>query len=106
MIDSSVVIDSSETYRVQFFALGSNLTAALIEVSSGDVVSFVSTVDGLYSSGAAGVLVETEYDGFDNPVAPIVGSFDEVQAVPEPSMALLVGFGVGALAALGRRRVA
>ena len=99
-------IDSNETYRIQFFALGSNLTAALTEVSTGDLVSLVSTVDGFYSSGVAGVLVETEYDGFDNPVAPIIGSFDEVQAVPEPSMAVLLSCGVGALALLGRRRMA
>jgi hypothetical protein len=106
VVDSSVAIDSNEAYRIQFVALGSNLTAALTEVSTGDLVSLVSTVDGFYPSGVAGVLVETEYDGFDNPVAPIIGSFDEVQAVPEPSMAMLIGCGVGALALLGRRRMA
>lgn len=101
-IDFSVVIDSNETYRVQFFALGSNLIAGLFEVSSGNRVSLVSAVDSLYSSGIAGVLVETEYDGSDNPVGPIVGSFDDVQAVPEPSMMVLIVYGVGVLMLLGR----
>ena len=50
--------------------------------------------------GVAGILVETEYDSNDFPVAPIVGTFDDVFAVPEPSFALLIAFGVLGLASL------
>jgi hypothetical protein len=45
-------------------------------------VSMLATVYALYSSGIAGILVETEYDFLDFPVGPIIGSFDDVVAVP------------------------
>jgi hypothetical protein len=80
--------------------------AGLTEVSSGDLVSMLATVDALYSSGVAGILVETEYDFLDFPVGPIIGSFDDVVAVPEPSMMTLIGCGVGGLVLLRRRRPA
>jgi hypothetical protein len=105
--DTSVVIDPNETYRVQFFLLGSNLTARLIALSTGQIVSTLTTVDSLYSTGVAGILVETEYniDGF--PLGPIVGTFDNVRGLPEPSLVSLIGCGAGMLALLGgnaRRR--
>jgi hypothetical protein len=80
--------------------------AGLTEVSSGDLVSMLATVDALYSSGVAGILVETEYDFLDFPVGPIIGSFDDVAEVPEPSMMSLIGCGVGGLVLLRRRRPA
>ena len=103
-VDTSVVIDANESYRVQFALLGSSLTAWLIEISTGDTVSMISAVDALYATGVSGVLVETEYDINDFPVAPIIGTFDNVQAVPEPSMLSLIGSGVGSLLVLGRRK--
>jgi len=33
-------------------------------------------------------------------VAPIIGTFDDFEAVPEPSMLSLIGWGVGALVML------
>jgi hypothetical protein len=103
--DTSVAIDPNEAYRVQFFLLGSSLTAQLTEVSSGDILSTIAAVDSFYASGIAGVLVETEYDFDDFPVAPIIGTFDNVQAVPEPSIVNLIGWGVGALLLFQRRRL-
>jgi hypothetical protein len=102
-IDTSIIIDPSETYRIEFFLRGSNLTAGLTETSTGDLVSLVSAVDAFYSSGVAGILVETEYDFNDFPLAPIIGTFDDVEAVPEPSAISLLGWGVGALVLLRRR---
>jgi hypothetical protein len=81
------------------------LTAQLTEVSSGDILSIIAAVDSFYASGVAGVLVETEYDFDDFPVAPIIGTFDNVQAVPEPSIVSLIGWGVGALLLFQRRRL-
>ena len=101
--DTSIVIDRNETYRIEFFLLGSSLTARLIETSSGDPLSTIFAVDALYSSGIAGILVETEYDSNDFPVAPIIGTFDDVEAVPEPSTVSLLGWGVGALLVIRRR---
>ncbi len=101
--DSSIVIDSNETYRVELYLIDTYQYARLIEVSSGDVVSTLSAADIFYSSGFAGLLVETEYAGV-TPVAPIVGTFDNVTAVPEPSMLSMLGCGVGGLMLLGRKR--
>ena len=58
------------------------------------------------ASGVEGVLVETEYNFLAFPVGPIIGSFDDVVAVPEPSMMSLIGRGVGGLVLLRRRRPA
>jgi len=46
------------------------------------------------------LLVETEFAFDDTPVAPIIGTFDDFEAVPEPSMLSLIGWGVGALVML------
>jgi len=99
-VDFTVSIDPSRAYRVQFFLLGSNLVARLIDQSTGELLSTITGIDFLYSSGVAGILVETEYDSNDFPVAPIVGTFDDVSAVPEPSFAFLIAFGVLGLASL------
>ena len=102
--DFSVMIDPSKAYRVQFFLLGPNLVARLIDASTGEVLSTITASDGLYSSGVAGVLVETEYDLNDFPVAPIVGTFDDIIALPEPSFGALMAIGGMGLALLDRRR--
>jgi len=104
--DPGVAIDPGEPYRVQFFLLGSTLVARLLDGTTGELLSTLVAVDGLYASGFAGVLVETAYDGFDNPIAPIVGTFDDVSAVPEPSAGALLAsglLGLGALSRLSRR---
>ncbi len=104
-IDDTVAIDPGETYRVQLYALGTNLTARLIETSTGETLSLITSSDSLYTSGFAGILVETEYDALDVPVGPILGTFDDVLAVPEPASATAVLCGFGATLLLGRRRV-
>lgn len=104
VVDATVLIDPSESYRIQFFLLGANLIARLIEVSTGETLSTITALDGLYSSGVAGILVETAYDVDDFPVAPIVGTFDDVQAVPEPSLSILIGWGGGLLGLMRLRR--
>jgi hypothetical protein len=101
--DSSIVIDPNETYRVELYLIDRYQFARLIEVSSGEVVSTLTANDSFYTGGVSGLLVETEYSGV-TPQAPIVGTFDNVEAVPEPSLGILVGFGVAGLALLGRSR--
>ncbi len=103
-VDSSIVIDPNETYSVQFFLLGSNLTARLLAGSTAEILSTVTATDAFYSSGFAGVLVETEYDLNDFPVAPIIGTFDNVQALPEPSLSSLIGPGIVMLVLISRKR--
>ena len=106
VIDTSVVIDRDEIYRVEFVLLGSDLNAQLTVNSTGEVLSTIGVVDSDYTSGVAGLLVETEFDIDEYPVAPIVGTFDDVWAVPEPSLMSLIGWGVVVLAMLQRRRLA
>jgi hypothetical protein len=101
-VDETLTIDPNATYRVQFFLIGSNLVARLIEGSTGELLSTLSAVDGVYTSGVTGVLVETQYDLLDNPVAPIVGTFDDVEALPEASAATLLA--CGSLGLLGAAR--
>jgi len=101
--DPTVVIDSNETYRVEFLLIDAYLFARLTETSSGDVVSTLMAQDNFYTSGFSGLFVETEYDGVD-PVAPAIGSFDKVQAVPESSMVGMLFWGGGGLALLWRKR--
>ena len=103
-IDSSVTIDPSETYKIQLFLIGSNQIARLIEVSTGTLLSTITSTDALYTSGFAGILVQTEYDIDDNPVGPIAGSFDNIRAVPEPALVSLLGWGIAGLTALARRK--
>jgi hypothetical protein len=103
--DTSVAIDSGETYRVEFLLIESYLFARLIEITSGDTVSTLMAEDNFYASGFSGLLVETEYAG-TTPVAPIIGTFDNVQAVPEASIMSLLGWGVGGLVLIRRRKLA
>ncbi len=100
--DGSLLIDPNEPYRVQFFLLGTDLVARLIDASTGELLSTINTVDGVYVSGIGGVLVETAYTSGGAPVAPIIGTFDDVMAVPEPSFAALIGCGGGGLVLFGR----
>lgn len=102
-IDSAVVIDPNESYRVAFGLVGSNMAAQLFD-ESGANVSTIGTVDGLYTSGVSGVLVETAYNGF-NPIGPIVGTFDDVEAVPEPSGGVALTAGAALLTLLARARI-
>lgn len=100
--DTSVVIDANETYRVDLFLVDDYQYARLVEVSSGDTVSVLGSEDNFYASGFGGLIVETEYAGV-TPVGPIVGTFDDVQAVPEPTMLHFLCWGVAGVALLGRR---
>jgi len=105
-VDTSVLIDRDEIYRVEFVLFGSDLSAQLTVNSTGEVLSTITVADFEYASGVAGILVETEFDIDDFPVAPIIGTFDDVWAVPEPSMGSLIAWGVGALVMFQRRRLA
>jgi hypothetical protein len=102
--DTTLVIDPGATYYVEFLLVGSSLTAQLFDASGTTLLSTISGVDGFYGSGVSGVLVETAYDAFDNPVGPIVGTFDDVEAVPEPSQWLLLSAGMILLTLFYRRR--
>ncbi len=102
--DDGVAIDPGETYRVEFSLIGSTLSARLRDASSGSLLSTISTVDPNLGSGLAGLLVETGYDAGQNPLAPVVGTFDSVVVVPEPGWQALAASGGAALAGLARRR--
>ena len=104
VVDTSVLIDRDEIYRVEFVLLGSDLSAQLTLNSTGEILSMITVADSDYANGVAGLLVETEFASDDTPVAPIIGTFDDIWAVPEPSMGSLIGWGVGALVMLQRRR--
>jgi hypothetical protein len=105
-IDGGLTIDSNSSYQVEFELTGSSLTARLFDGSGTTLLSTISALDSFYTSGVSGVLVETAYDPFDNPVAPIVGTFDDVQAVPEPTGSVMLMAGGGFLSLLARRRSA
>jgi hypothetical protein len=102
-VDATVGISPSATYYVEFSLIGSSLTAQLFDASGTTLLSTINGVDGLYGSGVSGVLVETAYDGFGNPVGPIVGTFDDVEAVPEPSLSVLLVAGFAVLTFLTRK---
>ncbi len=103
-VDDTLVIDPNETYRVQLYAAGSSLTARLIATSTGETLSLLTATDSQYTSGFSGILVETAYDSQDFPVAPIVGTFDDVSAVPEPSGSVSILCGAAVLLMLRRGR--
>jgi hypothetical protein len=103
-VDSTVAIDPNSTYLVDFLLVGSSLTAQLWDASGTTLLSTIGAVDGFYDSGVSGLLVETAYDLHDNPVGPIVGTFDDVVAVPEPSGAMQLTAGVVLLALLSHAR--
>ncbi len=104
-VDTTVPIDPSQSYRVEFFVVGTNLTAFLRDATTGQILSSLAVSDSSYSSGLSGILSETAYDASDNPVGPVVGTFDDVEAVPEPGAAALLGSGLLAIAwREGRRR--
>jgi hypothetical protein len=102
-LDLSVAIDANETYEIQLFLLGSNVVGRLIDASSGQILSTITAIDALYGSGVGGVLVETEYIG-DIPVGPVIGTFDNVRAVPEPSAVPLIGVGTLGVVCLATSR--
>jgi hypothetical protein len=90
---------------IQFFLVGSRLTARLIDGSTRAVLSTITAQDASFAAGVAGLLVETRYDATLHPVAPIVGTFDAVEAVPEPSgPGLATGLAVGSAALFSARR--
>lgn len=100
VVDDTVTLDPGRAYHIQFFLIGSTLTARLLDASTRQLLSTISVSDSSYAAGFAGLLVETAYDASLFPVAPIVGSFDNVEAVPEPETAVLWATGVLALAGL------
>ncbi len=104
--DDAVAIDPGTTYRIEFHLIGSTLSARLRDTSTGVLLSAISVVDTSFASGLAGLLVETDYDVGLNPVAPVVGTFDAVVVVPEPSLMALVAAGAIAVAGLKYRRIA
>ena len=105
VVDAAVSIDPFRTDHIQFFLIGSTLTARLLDASTRQLLSTISVSDSTFAAGAAGVLVETAYDASLFPVAPIVGSFDDVEAVPEPETAAFWASGVLALVGLVRGSV-
>lgn len=100
VVDDSLSLDPNATYHIQFFLLGSTLAARLLDADTRAILSTIYVIDGHFTSGGAGVLVETAYQ-VGIPVAPIIGTFDDVEAVPEPGYgsALVVG-----VLAIGFRR--
>lgn len=104
VVDDSLAIDPGRTYRIQLFLIGSRLTARLLDATTRELLSTISVTDALYASGRAGILVETRYVG-GVPAGPIVGTFDDVEAVPEPSGPAPLALAAAALAlvAAGRR---
>lgn len=104
-LDDTVSIDPGTTYHIQFFLVGSTLTARLLDATTRTLLSTITVVDGSYAAGAAGLIVETDYDGLLNPVAPVVGTFDSVAAVPEPGGAIALAIGsLGVFRLAGRAR--
>ena len=102
--DVGLALDPAETYVVVFSIEGATLRASLVEAATSDVLSTLSATDFNYASGVSGIQVQTGYDPFDNPVGPIVGTFDNVSAVPEPGFALGLGLPLAALAVAARTR--
>jgi hypothetical protein len=102
-VDATLVLDPGLRYRAEFDLIGSNLVARLYDSSGTSLLSTINAVDSSYSSGVSGILVETEYDGLDNPVGPIVGTFDNVQSVPEPDTAWMILAGSGLLMLAARK---
>ncbi|MFO0688498.1 MAG: hypothetical protein U0900_07310 [Myxococcota bacterium] len=105
VVDDSLSIDRGRTYRIQFFLVGTTLTARLLDASTRALLSTIHVTDSSYASGGAGILVETRYQA-GVPVGPIVGTFDDVEAVPEPAGATALAMATALLGALaaGRRR--
>jgi len=104
-VDSSVSIDPNATHVVQLWVLGSTLTARLLDASTREILSTLFTTDASYTSGVSGILVETNYDFADSPIGPIVGTFDEVEALPEPGFAVLLSAGFCFLLSVSARSV-
>jgi hypothetical protein len=102
-IDDALLLDPNATYHIQFFLIGSSLTARLLDGTSHALLSTLSVNDARFASGRCGLLVETAYQA-GAPIAPIVGTFDEVEALPEPSPGSAIAATCLALLALGRRR--
>jgi hypothetical protein len=102
LISAAVSINRSRSYHIQFFLIGSRLTARLLDASTRQLLSTITVSDSNLAAGVAGVLVETAYDGSFSPIAPIVGTFDNVQAVPEPEANVCWAMGVLALVGLAR----
>lgn len=102
VVDASVAIDPDRTYRIEFFLVGSALTARLLDASTHALLSTISAVDATHASGSVGLIVQTAYDMDLAPVAPVVGTFDSVEVVPEPGGALAIAPAVLGLLALGR----
>ncbi|MEM9176505.1 MAG: hypothetical protein AAGC67_14880 [Myxococcota bacterium] len=86
--DPGLGLDPNANYVVLFWLDGASLNAALVDAATSEVLSNLSATDFNYASGVSGVLVQTAYDVFDVPVGPIVGTFDNVRAVPEPRFAI------------------
>jgi hypothetical protein len=109
LVASLVALDPLRTYRIHFYLIGSSLTARLFDAATGSLLSTLHVDDTRFAAGVAGLLVETGYDASGNPVAPIVGTFDDVKVVPEPLGRALAWTGVFAfalLAGLSARRAA
>lgn len=104
LVASPVPILRSTTYHIQFFLIGSRLTARLLDATTRTLLSTITVLDTSFASGAAGLIVETAYDAGLDPVGPVVGTFDSVRVVPEPGAAPLIGSGVMLLVARGRMR--
>lgn len=102
--DVGLALDPAETYVVVFWIEGAVLRASLVEASTSDVVSTLSATDFSYASGVSGVLVQTAYDPFDNPIGPIVGTFDNVSAVPEPGFTFGLALSLAGLAGAARAK--
>lgn len=104
--DFGIAVNPNTTHVVALWAQGSSIGAQLIDAATQQVVSTLFANDVSYTSGVSGVFVETAYDSFDNPIGPIVGTFDVVEALPEPGLSASLALGVGLLALLpvGRSR--
>lgn len=101
VVDDSLSIDRNSTYHIQFFLIGTSLTARLLDATTRTLLSTISVTDNQLASGRAGIIVETAYQA-GVPVAPIVGTFDDVEAVPEPGLLSALAGGSLALGLLGR----
>ncbi len=84
LVASPVPILRSTTYHIQFFLIGSRLTARLLDATTRTLLSTITVLDTSFASGAAGLIVETAYDAGLDPVGPVVGTFDSARVVPEP----------------------